>query len=247
MTDKNSNFTVLVTGAAKRLGRIISLHLAARNCDIVIHYHKSKTDAWSLKSEIEKMGRRAWLTHADLEQIDAPVKIFAEIAAQVGPINGLVNNASLFERDMMPDIEAANITRHFLINCTAPTLLMQEFVRQIPENEQGAVVNMLDQMIQKTPRAYTSYVLSKKALHEASLVAAKNLFPKIRINGLLLGAILPEVGSKQIPSPAQDRAAMEVAEAVWQMLHDTNLNGTMRPIESAEGLNQNRILHEPAI
>src|ERR1700683_3989230 len=91
--------TVLVTGAAKRLGRAIALDLAAHGWDVAIHYNGSKDDAVSAAAEVKKLGRRATTVQADLGSEKDTADIVARVARDIGPLTALVNSASIFEND----------------------------------------------------------------------------------------------------------------------------------------------------
>lgn len=237
----NSSRTALITGAAQRLGRRIALALAGEGWDIAIHYNRSDWDAQKLAADIEDIGRKAHLIQADLMEQDAPQRIF-KACRNIGPIGALINNASLFTRDTFPEIDADSLTRHYQVNCAAPLMLMQEFARAAQDGRDNCIVNMLDMMVLKSPKAFTSYILSKKALYEATLIAAATLSPKVRVNGILPGAILPEKESGKDPSPAQESAAKRVTDSVLDLLNGKKYNGAMLKVENAEDLNQNRIL-----
>jgi NAD(P)-dependent dehydrogenase (short-subunit alcohol dehydrogenase family) len=112
--------TVLITGAAKRIGRAIALELARAGYDVAIHYNASKADAAALAEEISALGRHTALIQADLEDEGAVEVMLPKAIEALGPITALVNNASLFERDEALDVTRAGWDRHMMVNLRAP-------------------------------------------------------------------------------------------------------------------------------
>ena len=91
--------TALVTGAAKRIGRALSLDLATQGYDVALHCHSSRRDAEQLAEEIRSLGRRACVISADLGKEEDSSRVVREATAALGPIGVLINNASTFEYD----------------------------------------------------------------------------------------------------------------------------------------------------
>ena len=183
--------TALITGAAKRVGRAIALELAQAGCDIAVHYRGSADNAAELAREIEGLGRRAVPVDADLEDEAAVEAIIPRAAAVLGSIDILVNNASLFERD-----EALTVTRELWdrqlgVNLRAPFVLMQQFARLLPAERSGAIANILDQRVWNLTPHFVSYTVSKAALWTLTQTMALALAPRIRVNAVGPGPILP--------------------------------------------------------
>lgn len=189
--------TALITGAAKRVGRLIALELAGAGYDIAIHFHASGDEAETLAREIERLGRRAALVQADLEDEAAVAEILPRAVEQIGPITVLINNASLFERDEALDVTRAGWDRQLAVNLRAPFVLIQQFARLLPPEAAGAVVNMLDQRIWNLTPHFVSYTVSKSALWTLTQTMALALAPRIRVNGVGPGPIMPN--EKQSP------------------------------------------------
>ncbi len=183
--------TILITGAAKRVGRAIALEFAGAGWDIAIHFRDSRKDAAALAREIENLGRRTALVQADLEDETAVEAILPGAIEQLGPVTALVNNASLFERDDALDVTRAGWDRQLAVNLRAPFVLMQQFARLLPEGVPGAIVNMLDQRVWNLNPHFVSYTVSKTGLWTLTQTMALALAPRIRVNGVGPGPILP--------------------------------------------------------
>jgi len=181
----------LVTGAAKRIGRAIALDLARQHFAVAVHYGHAKAEAEAVAAEIARAGGRAVALHADLAR-EADVAALLPCAAEaLGPLGILVNSAARFERD-----EALNATRqtwdlHMEANLRAPFVLTQAFARQLPPEAEGVVVNMLDQRVWRPGPHFVSYTLSKAGLWTLTRTLALALAPRIRVNAIGPGPVLP--------------------------------------------------------
>lgn len=111
----------LVTGSARRIGRVLALALARAGFDIALHYRFSEAEAQATADEIRALGRRAVALKADLEQLDQVERLVPEAVAALGPLGVLVNNASIFELDRIRTLTETSWQRHIAINLTAPT------------------------------------------------------------------------------------------------------------------------------
>ncbi|HTQ14472.1 MAG TPA: SDR family oxidoreductase [Rhizomicrobium sp.] len=182
--------TVLVTGAARRLGRAIALDLARDGWDVAIHYNSSDADAQSAAEEARKAGRNATTVKADLADEDATRDIVARASAGIGPLTALVNSASLFENDTWESATRESWSAHMQVNLRAPFLLSQAFARQLPAGAEGAIVNLLDQRLFKPDPQFLSYGVSRAGLHWLTTTLAQALAPRIRVNAVAPGPTL---------------------------------------------------------
>jgi len=183
-----SSSAALITGGAQRIGAAIALALARKGFDIALHYRTSRDAATTVADEIERIGRRCHLVRCDLS-VDKDTATLIERADQLLPrLNLLVNNASVFEQASLADTESTDFDRHFNVNLKAPFILMRDFSRA---GRTGHIINMLDTRIAKSDGSHMAYTLSKKALFELTKMAAKELGPAIRVNGVSPGLILP--------------------------------------------------------
>ncbi len=182
--------TALVTGAARRVGRAIAEGLADSGFAVAVHHNTSPQDADDLVSALQKRGAKACAVKADLSDDNQTRSLVSAAAEQLGTIGLLVNNASLFEDDAPDTLDDALWQKHFQVHVKAPSLLAAEFSRQIGENE-GLIVNMIDQRVHKLTPNFYSYTLSKSALWTATRTLAQALAPNIRVNAIGPGPTLP--------------------------------------------------------
>jgi NAD(P)-dependent dehydrogenase (short-subunit alcohol dehydrogenase family) len=182
--------TVLVTGAAKRLGRAIALDLARDGWNVAIHYNGSEKDAQSAAEEVRKLGPRATAIQADLSKEDETANIVARAAKDIGPLTALVNSASLFEADDWQSATRQSWDAHMNVNLRAPFVLSQSFARQLPDGADGAIVNLLDQRLFKPTPEFISYATSREGLHWLTTTLAQALAPRIRVNAVAPGPTL---------------------------------------------------------
>jgi NAD(P)-dependent dehydrogenase (short-subunit alcohol dehydrogenase family) len=183
--------TVLVTGAAKRLGRAIALALAEQGWDVAIHCNASPAEAEEVAAALRARGRNAAILTADLAKEGEAATLVPRAAEALGPLRGLVNNASLFENDTIASMTRASWDRHMAVNLRAPMVLTQAFAKQLPTDAVGSVVNLLDQRLLKPTPDFLSYGASKAGLGWLTLTLAQALAPRIRVNAVAPGPTLP--------------------------------------------------------
>ena len=183
--------TALVTGSAHRVGKAIALGLAARGCNLLLHFHSSSDAAKATVSEIEQLGVRVKPVRGDL-RTDPGTVIAA--AADLAPVRVLVNCAAVFPEDRLLDLTAAAWEQTVAVNLTAPVFLTQEFARALPADLDGGVVNISDWRTLRPYPDHFSYTVAKGGLDTFTRAAAVGLAPRIRVNAVALGAILPPQG-----------------------------------------------------
>lgn len=179
---------VLITGGAQRLGRAIALRFAAEGRDIAIHYRGSEQEAVALRDEILALGPRAEVYQADLGDPEQSDALIPRVMADFPALEGLVNSASVFERDKFGDV-----TREFLhdqtrINAEAPLFLTQALWKAC--EGKGWVLNLIDSKISQITPAFFSYTLSKLALEDVTRMTARACAPKLRVNAIAPGLVL---------------------------------------------------------
>ncbi len=185
LLDKN----ILITGAARRIGRSLARACALAGANIVLHYHDSKSDILEVQSEILDMGRSATLVRADLQD-PSDVSDMVQPAMALGPLYALVNNAAIFQPLALEQTTLEDWNRHIAINLTAPFLLSKAFASQVPPDGSGRIVNILDWRALRPGPDHFPYTITKAALASMTQALAAALAPRITVNGLALGAIL---------------------------------------------------------
>lgn len=188
--------TILITGAARRLGRLFALACGRAGADLILHHGHSPKEAESVKDELASFGRRAWVLTADFSHPESATQLI-ERANELSPLYGLVNSASIFETLSMQATSLVDWNNHLNINLTAPFLLSQAFAKSAKE---GRIVNILDWRALRPGADHFPYTVTKSALAAMTKSLAIALAPKISVNGLALGAILPPA-DQPTPNP----------------------------------------------
>lgn len=213
----------LVTGAGKRLGRAMALKLAAEGYDVAVHYDRSAAEAEDVAALIRGMGRKSLSLQADLLSAGASAALLPAAAAALdGPVTCLVNNASIFEPDLLETATPTSWDRHFDSNLRAPFVLTQAMARQQVQVDPdangeprawGLVVNMIDQRVHSLTPDFMTYTLAKSALWTLTQTAAQALAPRIRVNAIGPGPTL--ANTHQTASDfARQRAATPLRRGV---------------------------------
>ena len=191
------NRSAFITGSATRLGRHIALHLAEKGWDIALHYHSSKEQAEELCQKILNTGKKIHCNafHQDFTQANDFSTLIQKVYQEFPNLRLLVNNASIYEAASITQSSLQAWEKHFKVNAQAPFFLMQAFAKQFfaqnQGNSTGAIINILDNKIGFYQYYYAPYVLSKKVLAELSQMAALEWAPRLRVNAISPGIILP--------------------------------------------------------
>ncbi|MHA1158229.1 MAG: SDR family oxidoreductase [Alphaproteobacteria bacterium] len=183
--------TALVTGGAQRVGAAISADLAANGWAVAIHVGQSRAAGEALAAKIVASGGQAAVVAGDLGDPQQLGAIVPAASRALGPPQLLVNNAATFDRDEFGALDREVWDRQMAINLTAPVFLAEAMAARLPDGQEGNVVNMLDQRVLKPLPVYASYQLAKSALFTATHTLAQALAPRVRVNALALGPILP--------------------------------------------------------
>ena len=201
-TPSRKNKAVLVTGAAKRLGREIALEFARQGWDVAVHYGQSAADAQATVAEIQGLGSKAMAFKADLASEAEVQHLFTGVVSEFQNLSCLVNSASIFEYDRansdMP-LNSKSLHDHMMVNVAAPILLSQlmfeyqkNHVRKITSTDISipSVIQLLDQKLINLNPDYLSYTLSKAALLTSVELLAVDFAPHLRVIGLAPGITL---------------------------------------------------------
>lgn len=179
--------TILITGSARRVGRHVAFGLARLSADIIIHYNKSKSEAFSLQKEIKSLGVNCWTIKADLNSKTAHTKIFDSIS-KIGALDVLINNASVFDEKSVDMSTFEDISADVLTNAWSPFELSREFTRRY---KNGKIINVLDSRINGNDPKHFTYFISKSMLSVMTKTMALRFAPNFTVNGIAPGIILP--------------------------------------------------------
>ena len=187
-----STSRIMVTGGGVRIGKAISLALAEAGAEVLIHYRTSSDAAEETAERIRTQGGKADTVCGDLATCEGPEKVMDQALAH-GALHGLINCAAVFNRTPLADSDHQTFMTELGPNLLGPLALMRLFAAQGGE---GTIVNLLDRRIAAHDAGAVPYHLSKVALAEATRLAALEFAPRIRVNGVAPGAILPPPGKE---------------------------------------------------
>jgi pteridine reductase len=189
MNSTNEKGVALVTGAARRVGRAIALRLADEGFDIAFTYLTSAADAAELHDEIQKKGRSCVAISADLtDSQSAAETISRQVTAKFGRLDVLVNSASLYQPDAAPAQVTTQMRRLWAIHVESPLLLTRAFSPTL-QSAGGSIINMLDLLAERPIPGYLAYCASKAGLWNLTLGVARELAPRVRVNGIAPGVV----------------------------------------------------------
>ena len=235
----------LVTGAAKRIGRAIALALASAGYNIGVHYGQSRDDALALVGELEALGVKADAIQGDLSDVANIAGVIGKARDALGPIDVLVNNASVFADDRARNLTIDSWQMHMDTNLLAPVLLSQAFAAQSDIRPGASIINMIDQRVLKPSPPFFSYSMSKAGLWHATRTLAQALAPNIRVNAVGPGPTLRSIHQSEKDFEREARSTLlqkptspeEVAAAVIYLLNAPSVTGQMICVDSGQHLN----------
>ncbi|WP_096667299.1 SDR family oxidoreductase [Polaromonas sp. AET17H-212] len=245
---------VLVTGAARRLGREIALALAAGGWRVAVHYRGSKEDATKTVADCVALAVDSELFYADLEDETAVRGLLPQVIQHFGQVDAVVNNASTFEHDSATSFGFASLEKHLRSNTGAAIMLAQALhahvlARQASAAVTGptgrfAVVNLLDQKLWNPNPDFFSYTLSKAALEAANTMLAMALAPQVRVVGVAPGLTLTShllsdekfQALHKLSPLGRSSSAADVAATVRFALENASITGTTLLVDGGQHL-----------
>jgi NAD(P)-dependent dehydrogenase (short-subunit alcohol dehydrogenase family) len=235
----------LVTGAGRRIGRAIAEGLAKDGWAVAVHTRAAGAAAAEVAPAIHRTGAHAALVHRDLRREHEVTGLVARAAEQLGgPLTLLVNNASAFEHDDVKTATRESWDAHLEPNLRAPFVLTQEFARALPAAESGNVINLLDQRVWNLTAAFLSYTVSKVGLYALTQTLALALAPRVRVNGIGPGPVLPSKHQSEAQFAAQVAATPlgiaasldDIVGAVRFILNTPSFTGQMIALDAGQHL-----------
>jgi NAD(P)-dependent dehydrogenase (short-subunit alcohol dehydrogenase family) len=220
--------TALVTGAARRVGRVLALALADAGANVVVHFHTSHGEAEQTAAAIEARGGRAALVRGDVARHDDVARIIDCAQREFGGLDILVNSASVFERKPLLDITEADWDRVLAVNLKGPFMLSQA-AAPLLRRHGGVIVNILDLSALQPWPSFAHHAVSKAGLLQLTRVLARALAPDVRVNAISPGTVLaPEEhagddGERRLTARAGDPA--DVVEALLYLVRSDFVTG----------------------
>ena len=185
-----SGKVALVTGGGVRVGRAISLGLAAAGADVAVHYRRSRADAETAAEEVRSAGRRSALIAGDLARPEDCRRVVAEAIAGLGGLDFLVHSAANFHRAPLEETDENLWDSAMDVNCRAGFLLAREAAATLRERR-GRVVLISDFLAESPERNYFAHSVSKAAVEGLVRALAVALAPDVPVNGVAPGTVLP--------------------------------------------------------
>ena len=239
---KNKN--AIVTGAGVRIGKALALALADAGANVAVHYNRSEQPAREVAEAIESRGRQAVLVQGDLlDPVATSKSVVAAATESLGPIDILINSAAIFEQSDLLSTTEEQWDRHHTINLKAPFFMSQAFVSEL-EKRHGHIINIVDWRGTRPRGDYVAYTPTKVGLVGMTKNLALGLAPKVQVNAIAPGAILPgptetqehfderetEIPLRKTGSPEQ------IAEAMLYLLRSEFVTGEVVHVTGGEGL-----------
>ena len=184
------NKTILITGAAQRIGKELALSFFNKGWDIIIHFNSSKVEAENLADKMNsERSNSATIVQANLDNPDEITKLVKRTLSKNSRIDALINNASTFYPTPIGTFSEENWNALMGSNLKAPLFLIQSFHKELEKN-QGFIINITDINVDKALINHSIYLAAKSGLQTLTKSLAKELAPNVRVNAIAPGAIL---------------------------------------------------------
>ncbi len=236
--------TALVTGGAKRVGRVIALELAKKGANILLHYRSSKKEAEETCSEIKTLGVSCSLLQADLSHSEDIVKMITEVGKSSKNVDILVNSASLYYKTPIDTVSETDWDKLMDANLKSPFILSTEIGRQMAKKNGGKIVNIADWSGFRPYKDYSVYCTSKGGLITLTKALARDLAPKVTVNAVAPGPVLlpPDMSEEEKEAIAKTTALgrwgkpEDVAHAVTFLVENAFINGTVLVVDGGRSI-----------
>ena len=237
--------TALITGGAARIGAQIVKTLHHNQFNIIIHCNQSKDKAQLLCDELNLIrANSAEIVSGNLNNIDE----LDSLVSSINSIDLLVNNASVFYPKSVEDSEMKDWDDVLNINLKAPFFLSKGLSKTLSKND-GSIINIIDIHSERPLKKHAIYNISKAGLKMLTQTLAKELAPRIRVNGVSPGSILWPQDSAEISEDDKnlmlERIALhrqgspqDIADTVLFLANSNYITGQIINIDGGRTLNQ---------
>ncbi|MBI5631665.1 MAG: SDR family oxidoreductase [Elusimicrobia bacterium] len=231
--------TVLVTGAAKRVGRALVLAAAQKGARLAVHYRGSKAAARELVWRLRAMGREAEAFQAELSDAAACRRLIEKAARRFGGLHVLINNASLYEKNAFGRTSLKDWDSHLDVNLRAPFFLSQAAAAVMLGQKEGKIINIADWAGVRPYADYIPYCVSKAGLLCLNTALAKALAPHVQVNAILPGPVLlPENSGEAFRKAVVEATPLrrlgspeDVARAALFLIEEDFITGASLPVD----------------
>ena len=240
------NKTALITGAAKRVGKALSEHLAEQGWNVILHFNTSAKQARLLAETLKSKypAQHFEVVKANLEDSSEVTDLIPTVIKSYSAFQLLINNASVFEPGYIQNTSAELFDEQINVNLKAPFLLMRDFYNFCKE---GNIINLTDTRITNNKSNFSAYSLSKKGLWELTKMAALEFAPQIRVNAIAPGVTLAPADkdenylqnlAKNIPMKSPG-GLLPILKSMDYILENEHLTGQLLFADGGENLGQN--------
>ncbi len=236
--------TVLITGAAQRIGRALARDFAARGWRVAIHCRASRHQAQALAEQLGQTGAETAVLTADLTVAGEVEGLLPACQRALGPPTCLINNAAMFAPDTIGSLSCELWDAQLAVNLKAPVFLAKAFAAHLPAGVVGNIINIIDQGVLKPTPQFFSYTASKAGLWAVTRTLAQALAPRIRVNAIGPGPVLQSAHQTEAEFRAEYQATLlgrrtspeDIAAAIRFILDAPALTGQMLALDSGQHL-----------
>ncbi|WP_457622116.1 SDR family NAD(P)-dependent oxidoreductase [Persephonella sp.] len=227
----------LITGASRRIGKEITLSLAEKGANVIIHYNRSEEEAEKVRKLAEDYGVKAIKIKADLEKDDEINFLIKESLQMFRKVDILINNASIYFKTPIDELSMEIMNRFYSVHIKAPLFLSKNLGKVMFENRYGRIINIIDYAPLRPYKNYLAYIVTKGGLYTMTKVLAKELAPYVLVNGILPGPIVPaeDIEDKDLPLKKtvleKWGGEKEVCKAVEYLIKTEFTTGSFIPVE----------------
>ena len=236
--------TALITGAAKRVGRVIALHLARKGADIVLHYHHSKEDALTTQKEIKALGVHCHLAQANLSETSHILGMTEELSKNKVTVDILVNSASIFYKTPLETVTEEDWDAFMNANLKSYFTLSRELGLQMKKGPGGKIINIADWSGFRPYKDFVPYCTSKGGLLTLTKALARDLAPSVHVNAIAPGPVMKpddlceEENEKVIKKTPLGRWGKpeDIAHATAFLIENDYINGTVLVVDGGRSI-----------
>ena len=192
------NKSILITGGVVRVGRVITRELLSAGARLFCHYNSSHQEAKSLQKEVENNAQNLHLIQGDLNSVAFAENLVEQVIKESGHIDALINNAAIFFKTPLGEVNETDWDKLFQLNLKAPFFCAQKAGMHMKKHGGGKIVNIGDPSGVNPWPSYIPYGLTKSGIISMTRGLAKALAPEVQVNCINPGPVMfPDDYSKE--------------------------------------------------